>query len=210
MPQDHYFSAKPASKHRPMEHAVTLGGRAMTLATDAGVFARAGLDAGTRLLLEALVVPARASRLADLGCGYGPIGLAMAALAPEAQVFLVDPNERACALARENARRNGLANVTVLQGEGLAPIQGALDLVATNPPIRAGKKVVYGLLAEAADRLRPGGEFWAVIRTSQGARSLQAELTRLFFEVGEVEKGGGYRVYRARTAPATNAGTEEG
>ena len=70
--------------------------------------------------------------------------------------------------------------------------------------------MVYGLLAEAADRLRPGGEFWTVIRTSQGAKSLEAELRRLFSAVDEVEKGGGYRVYRARSAPATSAGTEEG
>ena len=170
----------------------------MVLATDAGVFSREGVDAGTRLLLEALAVPPGAKRLVDLGCGYGPIGLALAAMAPEAEVFLIDPNERACELARANAGRNGLVNVAVRQGEGLAAVDGQVDLVATNPPIRAGKKVVYALMAEAAARLRPGGELWVVIRTNQGAKSLEAELQRLFPVVDEIEKGGGYRVYRAR------------
>lgn len=171
----------------------------MMLHTDAGVFSRAGIDHGTELLLEALVLPAGARVLVDLGCGYGPIGLAMAAMAPEARVYLIDPNERACELARANAGRNGLPNIEVLQGEGLALVPDQIDLIATNPPIRAGKKVVYGLMREAAGRLVAGGELWTVIRTSQGAKSLEAELRRLFPEVEEVEKGGGFRVYRGRS-----------
>lgn len=197
-PQDHYFSSQPASRRRPREFTADLGGRRMAFTTDAGVFSREEIDAGTRLLLKALIVPPGARRLVDLGCGYGPVGLALAGLAPEAEVYLIDPNERACELARANADRNGLANVTVRQGEGLAAVDGQVDLVATNPPIRAGKRVVYGLMAETAARLRPGGELWVVIRTNQGAKSLQAELQRLFPVVDEVEKGGGYRVYRAR------------
>ena len=121
---DHYFTSRPASRHRPGEFAVDLGGRRMTLATDAGVFSREGIDAGTRLLLKALTLPPGARRLVDLGCGYGPIGLALAGLAPEAEVYLLDPNERACELARANADRNRLGNVTVRQGEGLLPVDG--------------------------------------------------------------------------------------
>ena len=84
---DHYFTSRPASPHRPGEFAADLGGRRMVLATDAGVFSREGIDAGTRLLLKALTVRPDARRLVDLGCGYGPIGLALAGSAPEAEVF---------------------------------------------------------------------------------------------------------------------------
>lgn len=198
MPRDYYFSPHPASAHRPGELTLNVAGRRLLMATDAGVFAREGLDRGTRLLIAALAIPPGARRLVDLGCGYGPIGLALACLAPAAKVFLIDPNERACGLARTNANRNGLSNVTVLQGAGLATVQGGLDLVATNPPIRAGKKILYGLMAETAARLVDGGELWTVIRTSQGAKSLAHELGRLFADVEEAEKGGGFRVYRAR------------
>lgn len=197
MSEEHYFTPRPGSAHRRRTFRADLRGRSWEFITDAGVFAAGGLDRGTRLLIEALTIPPGAASLVDLGCGYGPVGLVMAALAPWAQVILVDPNERACGLAEENARLNGLANVTVIQGEGLAGVPGAPDLVATNPPVRAGKKIVYALLSEASQRLRQGGELWAVIRTSQGARSLAAELARLFPRVHEVEKGGGFRVYRA-------------
>lgn len=196
--EDHYYSSRPTSQRRPAEFAAVLGGRRMMLRTDAGVFSRGGIDRGTELLLEALVLPAGARVLVDLGCGYGPIGLAMAAMAPEARVYMIDPNERACELARANACRNGLPNIEVLQGEGLTLVPDRIDLIATNPPIRAGKKVVYGLMREAAGRLAAGGELWTVIRTSQGAKSLEAELRLLFPEVEEVEKGGGFRVYRGR------------
>ncbi len=198
MPDEHYYTAAPSSSRQPQEFSATLRGFRFLLATDAGVFSRGGIDRGTALLIEALAVPPEAGVLVDLGCGYGPIGLTLAALAPQARVYLVDPNGRACELARTNANRNGLANVTVIQGEGLAGVPGTPDLIATNPPVRAGKRVVYGLMAEAAARLRSGGELWTVIRTNQGALSLAKELQVLFPAVEEAEKGGGYRVYRAR------------
>ena len=201
MPGEHYFSSQPTSGHRWREIVADLGGRGMRLLTDAGVFARGGIDRGTRRLIENLAVPPGARRLVDLGCGYGPIGLALAAMAPMAEVYLVDVNERACELARLNAANNGLSNAIVRLGSGLSALEGAFDLIATNPPIRAGKRVVYGLMAEAAERLRPGGELWVVARTAQGALSLARELRRLFPEVEEMAKGGGFRVYRARRGP---------
>ena len=198
MPGEHYFTPHPTSKQALREIVMAFHGQKLKLLTDAGVFARRGIDRGTRLLIESITVPSHAQRLVDLGCGYGPIGLALALMAPTAEVYLVDVNERACDLARLNAARNGLKNVIVRQGKGLAPLEGVFDLIATNPPIRAGKVVVYGLLAEAAERLRPEGELWVVARTSQGALSLARELEKLFPVVEEVEKGGGFRVYRAR------------
>jgi 16S rRNA (guanine1207-N2)-methyltransferase len=198
----HYFSPHPASASHPREFATVLRGERLTFTTDAGVFSREGIDRGTRLLLKALTLPVDARRLVDLGCGYGPIGIVMAKLAREAEVILIDPNGRACELAKKNAARNGLANITVMQGQGLAGVTGSLDLIAVNPPIRAGKKVVYGLMAESAARLANGGELWTVAMTSQGAKSLAKELAGLFANVDEMEKGGGFRVYRARTGSA--------
>ena len=198
MADEHYFSAAPTSPHQLRELHLEIGGQRLILTSDAGVFARGGIDRGTRLLIRSLALPTDARRLVDLGCGYGPVGLALACLAPQAEVYLVDPNGRACELARFNASRNGLRNVIVQQAHGLASLDGFFDLIATNPPIRAGKKILYGLMAEAAEKLRHRGELWAVIRTSQGAKSLETELRRLFPEVAEAERGGGFRVYRAR------------
>jgi 16S rRNA (guanine1207-N2)-methyltransferase len=100
-----------------------LRGRRWEFLTDRGVFARGGVDRGTRLLAETMRIEPT-DHVLDLGCGYGPLGLVAAALAPAGQAVLVDINARAVELARENARRHGLDNVEVLQGDMCAPVAG--------------------------------------------------------------------------------------
>lgn len=200
--EEHYFSASPRAPHDREETYLAVGGRRLWLATDAGVFAKGRVDRGTRLLIESFergrVPLPESGDFCDLGCGYGPIGLALAVLRPEARVYLVDVNERAVALARENAERNGLHNVQVAAGSGLAPFAGRrFALIATNPPLRTGKRNVQALLTEAHASLVPGGGLALVIRTQQGARSMERFLQELFGAVHEADKGGGFRVYYA-------------
>ncbi|MDR7567471.1 MAG: methyltransferase, partial [Armatimonadota bacterium] len=134
----------------------------------------------------------------DVGCGYGVIGLVAAAQASRGRAVLVDINERAVALARGNALRNGIRNVEVLWGDLYEPVgDRAFDLIVTNPPIRAGRAVVRALIEGARAHLRPGGRFYLVARTAQGARTLGRIIGEVFGNVAEVERGGGYRVYRA-------------
>ncbi len=162
--------------------------------TDAGVFARGKLDRGTRLLIEAVDIP-EGSVVLDLGCGYGPIGIAAAVLCPTCRVYMIDVNERACGLTRRNATLNGAANVEVRCGAGFQPVKGMkFDLVLSNPPIRAGKRVLFGIIEEAAQHLKPGGRLVLVAQTKQGAKSLLRKLAEVFPTAREVEKGGGYRV----------------
>lgn len=162
--------------------------------TDAGVFARGRLDRGTRLLIDAVDVSEGAVVL-DLGCGYGPIGIAAALACPTCRVYMVDVNERACELARRNASQNGVTNVEVRCGAGFRPVEGMrFDLVLSNPPIRAGKRVLFELVEEAARHLEPGGRLVMVAQTKQGAKSLLRKLGQVFPTAREVEKGGGYRV----------------
>jgi len=195
----HYFADRPAAPSRPREVVARLRGRSWTFLTDRGVFARQGVDPGTQLLIEAMRVEA-GDHVLDLGCGYGPIGLVAATLALRGSVVLVDVNERAVALARENAARAGLDNVEVYQGDGTAPVRGrTFDVVAMNPPIRAGRDTVRRLLRECRDALRPGGRFYLVARTAQGARTLAREMGALFAQVREIARDGGYRIYEGRT-----------
>lgn len=193
----HYFSPVPQVDRRPREVVVTLRGRTFRLLTDRGVFAGRGVDRGARLLVDTMEVGPDDVVL-DLGCGYGVIGLAAAALAPRGHAHLVDINERAVDLARENAARNRVGNVTVHRGDGVEPVRGiAFDLVLTNPPIRAGRATVLRLLAGAHAVLRPGGRLRFVARTAQGARTLARHVGALFGNVREVARGGGFRVYEA-------------
>ena len=192
---EHYYTPEPTSKHE--EHAFTLEctGRALRFETDAGVFSKLRLDPGTALLLKALP-ESFSGRALDLGCGWGPVGCCMAARWQHARIALCDVNERAAGLARENLRRNNLSG-EVSCGDGLDAVEGAFDLIAVNPPIRAGKAVIYRLFAQSAQRLTAGGNLYVVMRRAQGAESAEKELKTLFSKVETVERGGGYRVFRA-------------
>jgi 16S rRNA (guanine1207-N2)-methyltransferase len=192
---EHYYTSKPGSSHRYREFAVKLRGVELLLQTDAGVFSKERLDRGTELLIKAIPLEATFQTMLDLGCGYGPIGLVLARLFPAATVYMSDVNERAVELARKNAATNGITKVEIRAGEGFTPFTGErFDLVATNPPIRAGKQVIYPLIEQAAVFLNPGGWLAAVIMTKQGAKSLEQRMAEVFGNVTEWEKGSGYRV----------------
>jgi 16S rRNA (guanine1207-N2)-methyltransferase len=194
---DHYFSRQPTSPSRRRWVRLAVGERVFEFATDRGVFSYGAVDRGTRLLLEALEVHP-GDEVLDVGCGYGVVGIVAGARAPEGRAVLVDVNERAVALSRENARHNRVRNVEVLVGDLYGPVQRRrFDVVATNPPIRAGRAVLRALVEGAREHLRPGGRFYLVARTAQGARTLGRMVAEVFGNVQEVARGGGYRVYRA-------------
>lgn len=194
---EQYFTRRPAAPSRPRTVQARLRGKVWTFVTDRGVFAASGIDPGTRALIEAMRVEP-GDQILDLGCGYGPIGIVAAHLAPRGRAVLVDVNERAVELAAENVRRHRLANVEVLAGDGAAPVRGRVfDVVLTNPPIRAGRAVLRRLLGEIRDVLRPGGRLYLVARTAQGAKTLADEIGTRVGPVREVEQQAGYRVYEA-------------
>jgi len=196
---EHYFTRRPQSAEDRRRFQTELRGFSFLFVTDAGVFSRDDVDEGSRTLIG-LMELAPGARVLDIGCGYGPIGLAAARLAPQGHVTMTDINERAAELARENARLNGIANVTVKTGDLFEPVAGeTFDVILANPPIRAGKPVVYRLFEEARAHLVPGGAFWVVVHNKQGAPSARAKLKELFGEdaVEEIGKNKGYRVYRA-------------
>jgi 16S rRNA (guanine1207-N2)-methyltransferase len=197
---EHYYSNKPSSASDRRTVEANLRGFRLKLTTDAGVFSKGGVDFGTKVLIECMQVGPH-DEVLDVGCGYGPIGLVAAKLAEKGHVVMVDINERAVELARQNAEANGIRNVTILQGDKLEAVRGQLfDVILTNPPIRAGKAVVHQIFADSLDHLKDGGSLWVVIQNKQGAPSARKKLEELFGpkSVEEVEKSGGYRIYRAR------------
>lgn len=192
---DHYYTQNPAAPHEERQFETVLLGERLTFKTDAGVFSKGGVDAGTKLLLEAL--PPLAGRVLDLGCGWGPVGVALGKRDPELRLVLTDINERAAGLARENLRLNGVKNAEVVSGDGFQAVEGTFDAIITNPPIRAGKQTIYALFSEAHERLVPGGCLYIVIRKQQGAPSAIKYLEGIYKDVEIIERGGGYWVLRA-------------
>lgn len=167
--------------------------------TDAGVFSKNRLDPGTKLLIQSLPLDSAYKHVFDLGCGYGPVGLVIAKLLPEAIVHMSDINQRAIELGIKNAKLNGVSNVILKSGDGFEPFPNQkFDLIVTNPPIRAGKQVIYELVDQAFDALNPGGWLILVIKTKHGAKSMEAKLISVFNNANELEKGGGYRVFGSK------------
>ncbi len=198
---DHYFTAMPESPHRPMRFQAEYRGHSFTFQTDSGVFSRTAIDRGSRELLDALPDGLMGDVL-DMGCGYGALGVCLQKHNPGCRLTMADINERAVALAAENAAQNGV-NAQVLQSDGFEALaSGKFDLIVVDPPIRAGKQVVYRMFSDAARALREGGALMLVIRKQQGAPSAVAALRALFQTVNILSKKGGYWVLRCENGVA--------
>lgn len=194
---DHYYSSQPQVEHNRKKWEANLRGREYRFVSDAGVFSKQGVDYGSRVLIDALDI-ASSDQVLDVGCGYGPIGLAVASLAKEGHVTMIDINSRAVELAKENALANGIFNITAVQSDLYAGIgDQKFDAIVTNPPIRAGKQTVHAIFEGAYDRLVDGGALWIVIQKKQGAPSAKQKLESLFSVVDEVTKDKGYRIFKA-------------
>lgn len=193
---EQYFAQHPSGRSDAQPFTLHYEGRDYRFYTDKGVFSKGELDYGSAVLLKALPEEI-AGDVLDLGCGWGPIGLLIAARHPAARVLLVDVNERAVALARRNAQENGIS-VQLGQSDGFERVQGRFDLIALNPPIRAGKQLVYSLFAGAARHLKPEGSLYLVIRRQQGADSAARYLKTIFDSVETVAKKGGYHVFNCK------------
>lgn len=193
----HYYSSQLQVQHNRKTVEEMLRGDKYRFISDAGVFSKNGVDYGSKVLIEAMEFPVDAQVL-DVGCGYGPIGIAASRIATEGHVTMIDVNSRAVALAKENAQLNGAANVTILESDLFTAVQGIkYDVILTNPPIRAGKETVHAIFEQAHAQLETGGALWIVIQKKQGAPSAKAKLEELFESVEEVTKDKGYRIYKA-------------
>ena len=199
---DHYYTENPISGHDERRVTLRALGNELTFTTDAGVFSRDGLDRGTEVLLEAL--PPLSGRVLDLGCGWGAVGVSLGKRYPDLDIVMTDINRRAAELARRNLAENGV-KARVLQGDGFDPVEGLFDAIITNPPIRAGKAVIYGLFARARDYLKPDGALYIVIRKQQGAPSALKFLKENYAEAGVIDRGSGFHVLRARMSPSEQA-----
>lgn len=195
---EHYYSRNPKSTHDLREFNTEISGIKFHFTTDASVFAKRMIDYGTRLLIEHLPFPLYGNVL-DVGCGYGPIGLTVAALSPEAAVTMIDVNKRALELSRLNAVHNKIDHVEILESDGLAAVsERHFDWILTNPPIRAGKRVVHSIFEQARQHLSSQGQFWLVIQKKQGAPSAIKKLETLFTNVDVVGRSKGYAIIRCR------------
>ena len=193
----HYFSADPSVPFERETFTCEVWGRELTLVSGAGVFSRGHLDHATAVLFRETEPPAQ-GRFLDLGCGYGVIGLAIAAAVPLASVTAVDVNERAIALANENAARWASPAASSRAGRTRCRPGDVYDEIWSNPPIRIGKEALHELLLTWLPRLAPGGRAVMVVGKNLGADSLQRWLGEQGWPTERLASAKGFRVLASR------------
>lgn len=163
-----------------------------SLYTDNGVFSKDKLDYGTRILLENIDINNLKGRVLDLGCGIGVVGIILGTLNKNISIDMVDINERAIILTKDNVKFNNINN-NVFVSDVYSIINGKYNYIITNPPIRAGKEVVRKFLLGGYDYLTDDGVLYFVMRKDHGVKSIIKELENIY-EVNIVNKEKGFYV----------------
>ena len=176
-----------------------LCGRKFTFRTTWGLFSPRAIDEGTRLLLDYIKV-GEADNCLDLGCGYGPIGLALASLAPAWQTLMVDKDFVAVDYACKNIDLNHINNAEAILSNAFSEVSArCFDVIASNIPAKVGKEMLAIIIQDAFDHLQPGGSFYVV--SINGLRQLfKREFNEVFGNYTKVKQGKNYTISMAKKA----------
>ena len=202
MSDNHYFASSPEGPLVPREITVTLNGNKYSVLTAGGVFSPEHIDQGTQVLLTHLEKANPSGNFLDIGCGWGPIALALALHSPKARIYAIDVNERSLELTRLNVERLGLTNVVVCKPEDV-PSEIEFDEIWSNPPIRVGKIVLHEILTLWINRLTGGGTARLVVQKNLGSDSLHKWLIQEFepdFESTRIDTSKTFRVLKVTRA----------
>lgn len=192
-----YFDNNENLISKKREISVLLNDTKYTFISDNGVFSKGEVDYGSIALLKVLLKQDFTGNILDIGCGYGTIGLILAKNFPECNFLLSDVNIRACTLARENKKSFSVKNVEIIESDIFQNIDKNFDYIVTNPPIRAGKKVIYSIFEQSYHHLNQNGSLFIVIRRSHGAESAQKFIHSVFGNCELLKKDKGFYVYCA-------------
>lgn len=189
----HYFTNDEQVKDTPEKVSFSIMGKEFELNSNSGVFSKDKLDSGTRLLLETVLKNDSCTNdVLDLGCGIGPVGVVLKSFW-DCRMTMLDINIKAIELAKSNMEKYQLA-ADVRVSDGIDT--GKYDCILLNPPIRAGKKVIYSLFDQAMDHLNEGGRFWIVIRKQHGAQSALKYLKEKGYKPERIARDLGYWIIK--------------
>jgi len=198
---EHYFTETPSSKISTFLIKPIIRNRFYQLKTSSGVFSYKKVDKGTLLLLKYLHIPLNASDILDMGTGYGIIGIVIATEFPHIQVKMIDINQRAVWIARENLKLNKISNAKVYWGDFYDPIKKEkqkFDLVLTNPPLALGHKIIFDFISTTPFYLKTEGYLDIVIQTKKGAQKFAEKMKETFGNVELIAIQSGYRLFRSQ------------
>ena len=197
MLMSHYFENDQNLPSNLKKTTTTLFDQNYIFYTDNGIFAKRGLDYGSRLLLESLPYEELNGPILDVGCGYGVLGIVVNKKT-NLEVDMIDVNRRALHLSKRNIKENKCSNINAFESNCYEKVTRKYQTIITNPPIRAGKKVVYEILLKAKDYLMNEGTLYLVIRKEEGTKSVISDLKN-YYDVSIVNKSKGFFIIKAKT-----------
>ena len=192
----HYFTDNSSLRSNPKEFDYCFDNEKFTFTTDVGVFSKNEVDFGSALLIKTVYLKNLGKSCLDLGSGYGPIGIIVKRFNPDLNMDAVDVNSRAIDLVKLNSKINK-TDVSTFLCEDILTLNKKYDTVLLNPPIRAGKKVIYELYEKSYEVLNELGSLYIVIRKKQGADTSYNKLKDIFKNVDVIAKSKGYEIIQA-------------
>ncbi|MCW4002693.1 MAG: methyltransferase [Candidatus Bathyarchaeota archaeon] len=191
---EHYFASAPKSEDKFGLIRTTLRGKTFEFLTSSSVFSKRRIDQGTRILIEAMVLP-QSGNVLDVGCGYGAVGIIAATVNPQLRVIMTDVNMRAVRLARQNTQLNKVTNAEVRYGHLYEPVQDTkFNCILSNPPVSAGMETVKAIVQGAPAVMTYEASFQMVIRSKIGGKTLPAVFNQTFSNCEVLARESGYRV----------------
>lgn len=192
----HYYSENAEDViSNPKDIKVTIFDETFVFTTDNGVFSKDKLDYATSLLLKNIEINDKVKNVLDVGCGYGPIGIIINKIYKK-DITMVDVNPRALSLTKQNCEKNK-TTAKVFKSNCLDDVVEKFDMIITNPPIRAGKEVIYKIFEQSYDKLNDAGELWIIIQYSHGAPSAINKLKTIFKNCETVYKKKGFYIIKS-------------
>lgn len=189
-----YFSNDKNIENEDISLSYTFKGKELKFISNAGIFSKNRIDFGTNLLLNSIEL--KGDRILDLGCGYGIVGVSVASVNNKYNVLSVDVNERAVEITNQNYKNNSIRNGKAIVNNAYNDLKEKFDMIITNPPIRAGKEVVYEMVLGGINHLKDEGEIWVVIRKDKGGLSLFKQMEEVYINVQIINKKSGYLIIK--------------
>ena len=190
---EHYYSKHQSSLLKLKKIKQKIKGTEFEFYTSTGVFSKDKIDQGTLVLAENMIISEN-SKVLDIGCGIGVLGIVAAKLY-NADIMMSDINKRAVMLAEMNCKFNNV-KAEIYQGNLYEKIkQNDFDVILSNPPQTAGKEICFKLIEQSKNYLKNNGNLQLVARHNIGGKTLSKKMEEVFGNVKVIAKKSGYWVY---------------
>lgn len=196
---EHYFIAKQHKDSDYFTFTETFNDKQFTFKSVDSVFSKDKIDEGTKVLLSTIIknnIPLNGDVL-DFGCGLGVIGIVLKTFYNNINVDMLDVNSVAVELSKQNCKLNNVSQNNVFESDLYNNVDKKYNHIVTNPPIKVGKQILFGVVSGAADHLVKGGTITLVIRKSHGEESMKKHMETVFGNATILKRDKGYYILQS-------------